>query len=403
MSKRDTNRGCLGCMTVIALLVGCLAGAMYILAPTTIGLTARTYAIRKLESWGVREQEHVSEDEVGYLGQRLDDRQQKAYLQILEGVLAYSDHIAVLEASPEDVERAYAAMMGDHPELFWLDGSFVYTSPELLDTVTVEPGLGIDASKVSETRGAIEAAADVVLSTIPSDASEYDVAREVYRYIASSTDYDVDAEYSQTIQSVLLNHRSVCAGYARAYQYLLQRAGLFCSYVEGTIGSSGETHAWNLVRIDGEYVYVDPTWADPTYAGNDGDAPVPGDVVNYDYLCLTTDEILRDDHVFKDPDAWPTCEATDLDYYRRAGLWFDAYDDEALGEAFWRQANEGNGVAVFKFGTEEAYDAAMAALAEGNFQRENLLSLGTESEDGRTSIHYSYSNSDALRIVKLYW
>ena len=37
-----------------------------------------------------------------------------------------------------------------------------------------------------------------------------------------------------SIYSVLVNGESVCAGYARTTQYLLERLNVFCTYVTGT-------------------------------------------------------------------------------------------------------------------------------------------------------------------------
>lgn len=415
--------GCLGCAAVLALFVGLVFGVVCVLAPTTVGLTARAYTEHAIEA--LSERLGVNDEEAGgagdsgtspdatsggsvaaigavpeqYLRGTLDEKCQQVYDELLEGVCELKADFAVIRAEPDDISVAYKAMMGDHPELFWLDGSFAYTYSSLLNSVTVKPGYEVDPSEVEATRQAIEAEANAILGQLGEGATEYEVAQLAYEYIASNTDYVVGAEHNQTIQSVLLGHASVCAGYARAYQYLLHRAGVFCAYVEGSIGSRGEDHAWNLVRIDGQYAYVDPTWADPTYAGSGPGTDVHG--VIYDYLCNTTDEILRDDHVFSDQSLWPECNSVDLDYYRRTGVFFDWYDEQAIDESFWRQVGELGSRAAFKFGSDEAYAQATAALAAGTFERDGLLSLAAES--GENSIHYSYATSDSLRIVKLYW
>ena len=424
MTGRATNKqGCLGCAAVFALFVGVLVAFVLLVAPSTIGLTLRAYAEHAFKSMGetlgVREEGDEATDaspeetsvslgapvSLGstrveeYLRSKLDEGSREVYDQLIAGVRALEESIAVIHATPEDVSAAYKAMMGDHPDFFWLDGSFTYLYSSLLQSVTVQPGFAVEPSEVEATRVAIESEADTILAGLPEDATEYDVALLAYEHIASHTDYVVGAPHNQTIQSVLIGHASVCAGYARTYQYLLHRAGVFCSYVEGSIASKGEDHAWNLVRIDGQYAYVDPTWADPTYLGEDAGVSVGG--VIYDYLGLTTDELLRDDHAFANADLWPDCDSTDLDYYRRAGLFIEDYDEQAVDEAFWRQASNGGNRAVFKFGTDEAYGAAMAALDDGTFERESLLELA--SEMGETSIRYSYATSDTLRIVKLYW
>ena len=72
----------------------------------------------------------------------------------------------------------------------------------------------------------------------------------------------MESEHDQNIARVFWKKQAVCAGYARAVQYLLERLGIPCIYVEGnTIGSS-EGHAWNIVQIGGQYYYVDATNGD---------------------------------------------------------------------------------------------------------------------------------------------
>ena len=60
--------------------------------------------------------------------------------------------------------------------------------------------------------------------------------------------------------------RTVCAGYARAFQYLLQQLEIPCYYCTG---NAGENHAWDIVRIGGEYYNVDVTWDDTEEIGYD--------------------------------------------------------------------------------------------------------------------------------------
>lgn len=65
--------------------------------------------------------------------------------------------------------------------------------------------------------------------------------------------------------------QAVCAGYAKAFVYILANLGVEAEFVTGyTYDSYGkldlkERHAWNRVKLDGEYYYVDPTWGDPSY------------------------------------------------------------------------------------------------------------------------------------------
>ena len=57
----------------------------------------------------------------------------------------------------------------------------------------------------------------------------------------------------------------MCAGYAKAYQLILNRMGIECGYITGNAVNDmvSGPHAWNYVRLDGNYYQVDVTWDDP--------------------------------------------------------------------------------------------------------------------------------------------
>lgn len=59
----------------------------------------------------------------------------------------------------------------------------------------------------------------------------------------------------------LVEHRGICGGLAWAYKRLMDEAGIECSCVSGFLKEDTSTgHAWDLVKLDGQYYHVDPTW-----------------------------------------------------------------------------------------------------------------------------------------------
>ena len=58
----------------------------------------------------------------------------------------------------------------------------------------------------------------------------------------------------------LIEGKTVCSGYAMAYEALCDYLDLECYVIVGEQG--GEGHAWNMVKIDGEKYYVDCSFAD---------------------------------------------------------------------------------------------------------------------------------------------
>ena len=117
---------------------------------------------------------------------------------------------------------------------------------------------------------------------------EYEKIKYVFETIVDQTDYDLSAPDNQNIYSVFGNWTSVCAGYAKASKYLLDQLGVECIYVTGD--ASGEAHAWNIVRCDGQYYCYDATWGDPLYQEGIG---VEMDTTSYEYLCCPDSMLSR--------------------------------------------------------------------------------------------------------------
>lgn len=72
---------------------------------------------------------------------------------------------------------------------------------------------------------------------------------------------------SKDIRSLrgLFSHNTVCAGYAVILKELCDRNGIECQYVEGCTTKEDYdkgylTHAWNIVKINGNYFPLDLTW-----------------------------------------------------------------------------------------------------------------------------------------------
>lgn len=99
---------------------------------------------------------------------------------------------------------------------------------------------------------------------------DYDALNEV------KSDGTVDRDYftrhpSNQVASALLGNvdgkdlsLTVCAGYASSFKMLADKAGLPAIWVSGVVstGSTGGNHAWNKVKVDGQWLVVDSTWND---------------------------------------------------------------------------------------------------------------------------------------------
>lgn len=62
---------------------------------------------------------------------------------------------------------------------------------------------------------------------------------------------------------MLVKGYGICLGYAETFRLLMDLAGVECITVTGAAFDSMEDHAWNMVKLEGEWYCVDCTWDDP--------------------------------------------------------------------------------------------------------------------------------------------
>ena len=84
--------------------------------------------------------------------------------------------------------------------------------------------------------------------------------------LAAQVMYDGSAANAHDAYGALVDGKAVCEGYAKAFQYLLQKAGMQSFLITGSstnpVSGTAEGHAWNVVRVAGEYYHVDTVWDD---------------------------------------------------------------------------------------------------------------------------------------------
>lgn len=201
-----------------------------------------------------------------------NDQQRSAYAAIADGVAALLPEIkfTVPGITPEDVRIAGNMMLRDHPEFFWYDGAAQISL--LGDEVTLTPeGYQVGGQAVTAgsqalvtAKNQLEAAISRAVALLPKNPSNYDIAHTFHDFVVNNVSYEMVGDH-QTAYGALVNGKAVCAGYTRAFQLLMKRAGIRCFYVAGeSYDPAGNliAHAWNLYWLDGKCYYSDATWDD---------------------------------------------------------------------------------------------------------------------------------------------
>ena len=195
----------------------------------------------------------------------------------------------------------------------------------------------------------------------------------------------------RSIYGVFVKKAAVCAGYAKAVQYLLNALGIECAYY-----SNGE-HAWNIVNLEGAYYHLDATWGDssntkPEENGEQG--------VSYDCFCLTTEEILRlSSHDLNDAYPAPICNSVACNYYVRFGLSLDQYDFNHARDIVLSMLSHGASSITLKAQSDEVYQAMKADLLDQHRFRE-ILQFANLKTDKHVDESFRYYEKDQLRSLR---
>lgn len=190
----------------------------------------------------------------------LGETEQHLYRQIYANADACNAVFAPVEnVTPDRLQNVFAAVYNDHPELFWMDTAYVCKFMRNGQCVEIDLQFNRMAQNLEASKAAFEEAANGILTAAGFFGSAYEKERFVHDSLLDQTVYNLNAELNQSAYSGLVNGQSVCAGYARAFQYLLQQLGIPCYYCTGY---AGESHAWNIVALDDGYYNVDCTWDD---------------------------------------------------------------------------------------------------------------------------------------------
>lgn len=299
-----------------------------------------------------------------YAYHTLDKEGQKLYLEIYRSLQRMETDTAVSTLDIDELNTVFQYVLADHPELFYVEGYQYtqYTTGDILTKLTFTGTYTMTWEDVQQTIQRIETVAEQMTAPLAQITDQYTIIRYLYDSLIIATEYDSNTENNQNIQSVFLDGRSVCQGYAKAMQYLLQKEGIQTLLVTGQ--TNGEGHAWDLVLADGAYYYLDPTWGDASYSkAEESTENVRIPSINYDYFLVTTQE-LEKTHQLDESIPLPECTADADNYYVREGLYLDAYNEDWIKWIFEKARQSQTGYITMKCSNIEVYSQIKGKLID---------------------------------------
>ncbi|MBR1919385.1 MAG: hypothetical protein IJ831_07150 [Spirochaetales bacterium] len=278
----------------------------------------------------------IYDDGLRYYYPELNEHRQALYRLLYDAVDSEKEELRFEEDyTDKEVETIFTLVLDDSPELFHVANRYTLTytrGKSRIDSIQLSYNYTGRERKDLQRR-------------ILSKAEELkvkgrkDFAKElrIHDGVASAITYRIDSTpQSHTLVGALVNGSAVCDGYSKAFCLVARLSGLRCGIVTGTLLDDDgiwQDHAWNIVKVNGVWTYVDVTTDD-----QDG-------YISRAYFNLDQKRLERD-HILKSPAAF---EVTDefVYYFYLTGLIVPSNEKE-MRKIFLNELNILNrkGVAV---------------------------------------------------------
>lgn len=191
------------------------------------------------------------------------------------------------------LQTALNQAMASDPYLYYIVDSYGYTyrGGTRSASVTVE----VKYLETLEQTAFVNKEVKVVLKQIVTPGmNNHQKVKVIHDWVVQNLKYDTSYR-KYTAYAGLQSGSAVCQGYSLLTYKLLKEAGITNKIVEGTAqqaGARSQSHAWNLVLLDGRWYHLDTTWDDPT--------PDQAGAVSSEYY-MRTDSQMRLDHSWTKP------------------------------------------------------------------------------------------------------
>lgn len=174
-----------------------------------------------------------------------------------------------------------------NPAYYWLDASVVTVGEDTI-LLTIDKEYA-SASRRRTCDTAIEKMAGDCALLIEDGMSDIERAMAITAYIVENIEYAYESDgvtpkddmWAHNMTGLAVHGWGVCEAYAKSFMYLCLLNDVEC--IMGSGFGGGEAHAWNYVKLGGEWYGADITWTDNS-----------GDTVVYDKLGLSGATFYRD-------------------------------------------------------------------------------------------------------------
>lgn len=228
---------------------------------------------------------------------------------------------------------------------------------------------------------------EIIEKTIIPGMTEYQKELAIHDYVIKNSDYDTrvpnEPVDSHNPYGILVLGTGVCESYAKAMFIILNEVGIETKYVVGIAnnGTNIEGHAWNMVKLDGEWYQLDATWDDPIIANGNS-------IVGHDYFNVTNALILKNHTIDNSIIDYPICTATKYNFFNMKG---PEYDSSGNLMIFINDNSEFT--ASLSSALSSRRNSISMVLLNNNTENYNVKSTIAAIVSGNYALHYSWQES----------
>lgn len=336
-----------------------------------------------------------------YAYNTLSDNEKALYDAILGAASNMSTRIfGAQNLDSAEWTKVFGLVYNQEPQLFWLNGRSVVGRLYYNE---------IDTDKIAAMQKEIDATVDSLVKEANTKSTTYDKLKVFHDYLVLNSTFEKSDEagnYNQTIYNAFSGGTSKqgniqCAGYAKAMQYLCDKVGIDCMVITGT-NEKGTSHAWNKVKVEGEWYNLDATWDDPILS-----TPITN-YLRYTFFLVPDEWINEKTHfnintvslksgekvTYYEP---PKATATAQNYFIKNGYVYDnrADADKALKAELEKAASEGTVVAHIMVSSDSLYNEILDALKNDSAYRDELKGVNSKIKKIKDS------SKESLRVIQL--
>lgn len=162
--------------------------------------------------------------------------------------------------SIDDFPQVYRSAIFTNPDIFYVDAAtFNYDHDKNKIIYYVYPEYIVNKKEISDYIDKFDKAVNDFLKEVDNRQSDLEKALTIHDKIICDCEYTSGEGIVYTAYGALVNGEAVCEGYARAYSYLLYKAGISNKCID----NGSEYHCWNLVHLGKNWYHVDLTDDDP--------------------------------------------------------------------------------------------------------------------------------------------